>query len=621
MFSAIPHRRPLLAIVAAWLLLYASWTLFTPPLMDDADSVHAEAAREMLARHDWVTLHADGIRYLEKAPLLYWSMAASMRIFGVHDWAARLPLALSMLALLLAVYAFGHRALGPRAALYAALILALSPGCFLYTRFLIPDILVCLWTTLALYAFWRVEEFDAPPLRFQLLFAAACALNVLTKGLIGLLFPVGISLLALLVTRDLRGALRRLAALRPVLTTFVFLLIAAPWHVLAALRNPSQGHLPGINFSHWPWLVPQPTQGTVHGWLWFYFLNEHLLRYLNLRVPRDYDTVPLWIFWLLTVVWLLPWTAWLFASPRKRTPANDSTRRTTLLLALWASAVLIFFSFSTRQEYYSLPALPALALLIGRLLAIEDDAPPNTPPRRSGINISLVLAILLVPIALAAAYIALFVHAPSGATLSLLLSQNPNNYALSLGHVLDLRRNLSALAFFRLPLTLTALAFAVGPLANYFARRRSRPFAGNTCLFAMMVVFLVAVHLAFTTFNPILGSKPLAASIATQHPAASDLIVIHGEYESASTLGFYLHRDDLHLLDGRSSNLWYGSFFLDAPPRFESAASLAAAWSSPTRVFLWHDLSDATRPLPALSPVFVIATNGGKQVLSNQPAR
>ncbi len=76
--------------------------------MDDADSVHAEVAREMVLRHDWVTLYANGIRYLEKAPVLYWSMAASFKLFGPHDWAARLPLALGMLAILLAVYRFGR---------------------------------------------------------------------------------------------------------------------------------------------------------------------------------------------------------------------------------------------------------------------------------------------------------------------------------------------------------------------------------------------------------------------------------------------------------------------------------------------------------------------------------
>ncbi len=102
-------RRILLTIGILWVLLYGSFTLLRPPLLDDADSVHAEVAREMVARHDWVTLYANGIRYLEKAPLLYWSMAASFSVFGPEDWAARLPLAIYTLALFVTVYLGGPR--------------------------------------------------------------------------------------------------------------------------------------------------------------------------------------------------------------------------------------------------------------------------------------------------------------------------------------------------------------------------------------------------------------------------------------------------------------------------------------------------------------------------------
>src|SRR5579883_2845326 len=104
-------RRPIahtLMLIALWIVFYASFTLFRPALLDDADSVHAEVAREMIVRHDYVTLYANGIRYLEKAPLLYWSMAASMRLLRVHNETARLPLALYTLALLLLVERFAR---------------------------------------------------------------------------------------------------------------------------------------------------------------------------------------------------------------------------------------------------------------------------------------------------------------------------------------------------------------------------------------------------------------------------------------------------------------------------------------------------------------------------------
>ena len=121
-------------------------------------------------------------------------------------------------------------------------------------------------------------------------------LGVLTKGLIGLVFPLLIVAVYLAMTRNL-AHLRRW---HPLLGTLIFFAIAAPWHVAAGMANPTEGH-PGA----------LPTPGNVHGFYWFYFVNEHLLRYLNRRVPRDYDTVPLALFWGLLLVWLLPWSAFL----------------------------------------------------------------------------------------------------------------------------------------------------------------------------------------------------------------------------------------------------------------------------------------------------------------------
>src|SRR3984893_11931964 len=148
-----------LIVFGLWLLLYASFTLFTPPLLHDAGSVHAEVAREILLRYDWVTLYANGIRYLEKAPLLYWSMAASFRVFGAQTFAARIPLSLTVLALALVLEGFARRAFqSTRAGLYAALIVLSSFGIFIFTRITIPDADVCLWLTLAIYAYWLTEQ-------------------------------------------------------------------------------------------------------------------------------------------------------------------------------------------------------------------------------------------------------------------------------------------------------------------------------------------------------------------------------------------------------------------------------------------------------------------------------
>jgi len=624
-----------LILVALWFFFYASFALVTPPLLDDADSVHAEVAREMLLRHDWVTLYANGIHYLEKAPLLYWSMAASFKIFGVHTASARLPLALTVLALALAMESFARRAFhSTRAGLYAALLLLSSFGIFIFTRITIPDAVVCLWLTLAHFCYWLTESDPAQTTPNRLLcwgFAACCALNVLTKGLIGIVFPILIVLAHLALTRrNLRSVARRIGQLAPLSSALVFVAIAAPWHILIALANPTQGHPGSLAFMHGHWSVPLPTDGNVHGWLWFYFVNEQVLRYLNLRVPRDYDTVPLVLFWGLLLIWLMPWSAFVFRAlstvplrkalrPRVSIRTLDATENTRLLLGLWAAIPMLFFSLSTRQEYYVLPAIPALILLIAAWLNDEaNEAESFTVPNplvRSGQRISVVLLVLGSIAALIAGFFVLHAHPPGPNTdLASLLKQNPGDYALSFGHFLDL--NAQAMGAFRTPLLITAFALFGGTLANWLCRRDYRPHLGNLWLAAATFAFLLAAHIGLQIFSPVLTSRQLASAIAPEMKP-DDVIVIHGEYESASTLGFYLRRNDLHILDGRSSNLWYGSFFPDAPPIFEDAVSMELKWTGPHRVFLWQDLSE---PLPDLrGKTYFIAQSGGKEIVSNQP--
>jgi 4-amino-4-deoxy-L-arabinose transferase-like glycosyltransferase len=658
-------KRPLsntFVLLALWIVFYASFTLFTPPLLDDADSVHAEVARSMLLRHDLVTLYANGIRYLEKAPLLYWSMAASFKLFGVSAAAARLPLALTVLALAFALESFARHAFrNARAGLYATLILLSSFGFFLFTRITIPDAMVCLWLTLGLFCFYLTEQppedrvphpsqshregWDVEsPLLLCTAFAACCALGVLTKGLIGVVFPVAIVLIYLLLTRGWKGTIARVRELYPLSSFAVFLAIAAPWHILIALANPTQGHPGGLVLVHGHLFVPLPTQGNVHGWFWFYFVNEQLLRYLNLRVPRDYDTVPLWLFWGLCLLWLMPWSAYAFKAiacaiplrtqawrERLRSYTLTSLERTLLLLTLWVALPLLFFSFSTRQEYYVLPALPAMVLLIAGWLAQESDSDPAKKIRRANLRATTVLLALGAIFAAAALVFLIRARAPaSNADLAQLLQQNPADYALSMGHFLDL--NAAALGLFRLPIALAAAALFLGPLCAYLLRKRNQPHAATLALAAGAFGFLLAAHLGLRTFAPVLSSQRLAAAIAPQiHP--DDIIVIHQEYEFASTLGFYLRRpgytqqngrpvaiNPIHILEGRSSNLWYGSFFPDAPPIFETPQSLAEKWPGPQRIFLWQDLANQPGPLAALpGPIYLIASSGGKEIVSNQP--
>ncbi len=590
----------LLILVAVWLAIYFA-SMFTPPLLDDVDTIHAEAAREMLLRHDWVTMYTNGLRYLEKAPLMYWGLASSYELFGISDWSTRLPLMLGFLALVLATYGLGSYAFGERGGFYSGLALVTSVGPYIFTRFLIPDVLVGLWLAVSYYFFLRSLEEETPSRPTCWGFAAACALNVLTKGLIGLAFPAGAIGLYLLLTRSPREVLRYVAKLRIFSSTLVFFVVAAPWHILAAIRNPAQGQ--------------------ARGFLWFYFVNEHIMRFLNKRVPPGYDTVPLVLFWGFLLLWLVPWAVFLPQALRAvpvrwqvlRSPMNRTTRA-TLLFFLWALVILLFFSFSTRQEYYTIPALPGIALLAGGWLARESSASATEGERHAGRTSSLVL--MCVGVLSAAIGLTLLwrtqLPAAAGLDLADLLKKNPQDYDFSLGHVLDLTPQ--ALGMFRGPLLGFCLSLLMGTVLNWWMRQRGRPAWGNAALAVMMVGLLTCVHVSFATFSPILSSHDLAVAIQ-QEVRPGDLIVVDGEYHQASTLQFYTHLP-LRVLHEPSGNLWFGAKFPDAPHVFETPQSFATLWAGTARIFLWTD-QENPKELMGMQ-YFLLARSGGKSIFTNR---
>jgi len=634
--AAAPRRwslRSLAILVLAWLILQIGG-LFTPGLLDDVDSIYIEIAREMMQRHDYVTPYINGIRFFDKPPLLYWMAAGSMHLFGIYDWAARLPLALAVLALLLATYALGIRlfaAISPtanpdRGGFYAALALATSIGPYLYTRFYIPDILLALWMTLAVHLFLiALDRIKAIPsqsaLRPSLAFAAVMALNVLTKGLIGLIFPIGFVLLYLAITRQLRLLLR----LHPLPGTAVFLALAAPWHILAALRNPPIALPPGLGL---------PAKA---GWTWFYLYNEHIARFLSKRIPHDYGLTPVWLFWLYLALWIMPWAFFLptavanqIRALRNLALATAREHEASLSLLLWALLVLGFFTLSNRQEYYSLPALPALALMIGAILSRAECTSSGIHSPATNRSVLTWHLYALVPlttlVAILCGYFAVTAPRPASGTdiVSVLaMAGSTEAYNLSLSHVTDLTT--AAMGFFRGPLAATALGMSGVGLGSYLLRRKGRTYAANLTLAAAMTITLLAAHEGLARFYPILGSKGLALAIdqAQQTPARQtqprfdDLIIIDGELTSGSTLIFYTGQQ-VHLINGRVNGLWYGSFWPDSPPIFETEDSLHQLWASPRRIFLFtYNPIIRITDLDRYGAVHTLASAGGKTILTN----
>jgi 4-amino-4-deoxy-L-arabinose transferase-like glycosyltransferase len=564
-------------------------TLFSPPsLMDDVDAVNAQIARNMLDSGDWVTARIDGVVYLEKAPLLYWLMALSYWLFGVHDWVARLPTALGSIGLMGMTALLGRWGFGERAGFYAGLATGTSVGLFLFTRIVIPDVLLTLTTTCAFYCFLRiVEDKDR---RWAWGFWAALGVGLLLKGLLAVVVPVATGVLYLLIRRRLLER-ETWFLLRPFAGTLLCIALFAPWVVLASLRNP-----PLFDFT----LRSDP--GVYRGFFWFYFINEHVLRFLNLRYPRDYNTVPRVPFLLLHLVWIFPWSVFLggaFATEK----FDDGSRgpRLRLLAVLWIGFLLAFLSLSTTQEYYSMPCYPAFGLLAG--LALDKGSKRWIS---GGYGFLLALGVVMAVLAGLILYQVRGVAAIGD--ISSALTHNPDAYTLSLGHLQDL--TIRSFAYLRGPLALAGATFSAGTGIAWLFRRRS---IAPLFLAGTMVLLIHAARWAMAVFDPYLSSQPLAATIAAG-PAGQ--LVLEGHYYPASSVPFYTNRTAL-LLNGRADNMIYGAAAPGAPPVFIDDAGLARLWKGPSRLYLV--VPDESRPRleSLLGSVYVFAARGGKCVLTN----
>jgi 4-amino-4-deoxy-L-arabinose transferase-like glycosyltransferase len=596
--------------------IYLTSIISPPSLMDDVDAVQAQIARNMLTSGDWVTARIDGVVYFEKSPLVYWLIAATYKIFGVHDWAARIPIALSAIGLAWLTAAFGRWAFGRRAGFYSGLVMATCIGLWLFTRILIPDVMLTLTIALAMWGFLRaLDEEERHSRAWAWVMWASLGLGLLLKSLVGIVFPVAAGLLYLLATRQLFkwGSWKRLHIFSGVI---LMLLIAAPWHVMAMVRNP-------------PWFAWTLTSapGHYHGFLWFYFINEQLLRFLNLRYPRDYNTVPRIWFWLFHLIWLFPWSVYLPAVAKLSFKPVDRAGRTRLLALLWTGFVLVFFTFSTTQEYYSMPCYPALALLLGSALAAGGGWV------RWGTR---VLSVIAAVAGLAAVAILVAVrHVPNPGDISAALTRHPKVYSLSLGHMEDL--TLDSFAYLRAPLAIAAAAFLLGALGTMQAwwgwnsaregqsgdaekRKQNWEYLAAA---VMMVVFFFGARLAMVRFDPLLSSREMAERILAAdagRPEPGQVIVDH-HYYTFSSIAFYTDRTEL-LLNGRWNNFEYGSNAPGVPDVFIDDAKLKGLWGGERRYYLVARAEEMPRLKNLLgSGMVVMEESGGKVLLRNGEVR
>ncbi len=584
----------LLARLAPVLLLAGATALYLfhlgrAGLFDPAEGLYAEIPREMIALHDWLTPHLNYLRYFEKPPLAYWLNAISFEAFGLSEFTARLPTAVAAIAGIGLVYAIGRDLWSRRAGLAAGAVLGTSFGYFVFGRIMLPDMLFITLLTAAFWGFSRGLLRPASQRAAVLGGYAAMAGAVLAKGLIGVVFPVLAIAAFLVCTRDWRLWRR----LEPVRGGVVFLAITVPWHVLVAWKNP--------------------------GFLWFYFVHEHVLRYLGTR-EADYAPVPVVTYLILTAVWFCPWVVFLPAALRRqfsRRPDGAAIDRGVVLVWCWAGAVVGFFALSSgRQEHYALPALPALALAMGRLWDDEIGTP------REGIRAGRLLPAWLGLIAFSACLIpaaSLFPRLEHLRFYNLFPTLGPaasmHDPAIATARVYLVPGFADLVPMFETVVVLIVIGTGISAWA-WFRRRTTLAFA---CLVGALIVGLATLERGFALFAPHRSVAELGRVLDSEL-APGEEILIDGKFDNHAGIDFYTRRR-VRVYRGRAGDLLYGSHYPDAGNVFVPDGEFERLWRGPKRVFLLSDNPDMLAQLRSLAPgTFVLGRTGSTWLFVNRVA-
>lgn len=309
-------------------------------LLNNVEGMYAEIAREMLAGGHWIIPHLNDVPYIEKPPLLYWLAASTMSVFGVHDWVVRLVPACAGLLLLAIVGWFGWRTRGRRFALLSVFMLGSSFGFVVMSRVALTDALLSALLNAALLLTWfGLTKRSKATLRVA---SILLALAILTKGFVALALYglVGIAWLLFCRRQDWYATLKQLFEPWAVA---LFLLVLLPWHIAAALSLPE--------FS------------------WFYFVNEHLYRFLGIREPRDYYSGSVFYYLPRLALMSLPWLPLIALLPFLRNKDSAQSDGLNGFLICCVLAPLIFFSLSSaKANYYVIVCVPGLALLAAAAL-------------------------------------------------------------------------------------------------------------------------------------------------------------------------------------------------------------------------------------------------------------
>lgn len=323
--------------IAAVILWFSG--LGSRPLGEPDEGRYAEVAREMFYSGDWLTPRLDGFHFFDKPVLHYWATAIVYSVFGVHEWTARLWVALTaLMAIAVSGWAAG-RLHGRFTGWLAAAVLGSNLLFFAGAQINTLDMDVAAFLAIAI-GFFMVAQFDPRGLRqrtlLNLLGWSGLALATLSKGLIGLVFPA--LAIAVFILWERSAAI--LGRLNIGWGLMLLLAIAAPWYVAICVRHPD--------------------------FFQYFFINEHFSRFLSNVDDRGQ---PVWFFAAVTLAGLFPWLVFLpsrAGSWKELCTATPANR----FLIVWTIVVLTFFSCShSKLPLYILPIFPALAILLAQRIA------------------------------------------------------------------------------------------------------------------------------------------------------------------------------------------------------------------------------------------------------------
>jgi hypothetical protein len=545
-----------LVLLCLGLYLPLFWQL---PLLRP-EAMYALIPKEMLAVGSWLTPTLNGVHYLDKPHLLFWLNLLGYKLLGVSTWSARVPTLAITVGEVWFTYLIGRRLLGRTAAWLGGFILLTCIGFFVLHLQILTDHLVTLSLLVALYCLLRWQ--DTPDWRWSTLFFLALVAGFLSKGFIGIVFPGLIGLLYAWQMRDRR--LLKLLFSPWGITLGVTLL--AVWGVASELANP--------------------------GYLKFQIINEQIMRFLGRRQPPDINGFTITGFWLFLGIWLMPWTfilpSALYRFWQETRPDREVLTRARLLI-IWAAVILVFFTISSsRIEYYSLPAFPALALILGWRVQRYLD---NSPDR--GVLWSLIPLGLL------------------GLSLLGLLPYLERLCVENRREFVGMVSVLSPIAWRASLLTLTAALLGAG--LGLLRRRAS----------VVVVYGILALGLAVLTFQSLARLTPelsdrLAGEYVRQHAAPADILIMGPieEFEYGASLEYYSQRHIL-MVKGRNGLPQFPYPVDPAANYIISPKRLKELWQGHRKVFLLLD--DATPPEPFLHGATVVLTMRDKRLLVNHP--